>query len=374
MQRRRIATVFWKGSTRIEYMRFPFFGRGPLDLDWVQFEVTSRCNASCRYCPRRVYASHWLGGDLDFESFRAILPELRPETLVHLQGWGEPLLHPRLADMVSLARERGHPVATTSNGLLLDGEAQRILTDAGLNILGLSLVGIDRHNDRIREGSSARQVLNIVESMASRRDGGGEKDPSIHIAFLLLRSELSRFPECVRVLSEAGVDRIVVSSLDFVPSEELLGESFRELDERGQDELNSAVMRAEEAVSSSGTELFVQLALDEERSSCPENGGRSLYVGFDGGVFPCVMAAIPAGRPMLHYGPRGPATFVRESFGQVPERSLGEIWRGRQMRRFRRGVTGWGRRPDRCVNCAKLQVQRIQSRSPDTELIPRFLE
>lgn len=338
--------------------RIPWpFGAGPPRLDWVQVEVTSRCNAACRYCPRAAYAGVWRSGDLEMPLFLELLDQVRPGTLVYLQGWGEPLLHPDLVRMVEAAAARGFPVATTSNGILLDGDRQRALAGAGLEILGLSLVGVDRRNDAIRVGTSAAEVLRAVESLARLREGAG--GPRIHIAYLVLRRDLDHLPEAVRSLGEAGADQVVVSSLDLISDPALARETLWDPPE-DPDHLLEVVQAAEEAARASGTEVIVQVALPGAGGRCPENTGRSLYVGHDGGVMPCVMSAVPVSRRVTHWGPRGPAAFERVPLGNLHDEPLSRIWKKRAFRRFRRGVVGWGPTPERCRDCYKTGVRRIQ--------------
>ncbi len=337
---------------------WPFDGGTP-ELDWVQVEVTSRCNAACRYCPRAAYARVWRAGDLDMGLYLELLGQLRPPTLVYLQGWGEPLLHADLERMVEAAAARGHPVATTTNGILLDGDRQRALAGSGLDILGLSLVAVDRRNDAVRLGTSAAVVLQAVESLARLREAAG--GPRIHIAYLVLRRDMDHLPEAVRILGEAGADQVVVSSLDLVPDPSLLGETLWEAGP-DTDRFLEVVERAEDAAAASGTEVIVQVALQGVGGRCPENTGRSVYVGHDGGVLPCVMAAVPVNEPVTHWGPRGPASLERVPLGNLHEESLARIWRKRAFRRFRRGVIGWGATPRRCRDCFKTGVRRVRRR------------
>jgi hypothetical protein len=62
----------------------------------LQVEVTSRCTRSCLPCPRSDLRRDWRNGDLEDAYWAAIEPGLRLTYHVHLQGWGEPLLHPML--------------------------------------------------------------------------------------------------------------------------------------------------------------------------------------------------------------------------------------------------------------------------------------
>jgi MoaA/NifB/PqqE/SkfB family radical SAM enzyme len=341
---------------------WPSGGRAP-ELEWVQVEVTSRCNATCTYCPRVAYPSAWLNGDLEVPLLHELLRHLRRDTLVHLQGWGEPLLHPAFVEMVEAAKRASHRVAATTNGVLLTENTLLELAGAGLDILGISLVRVDAANDAIRIGTSAAQVLRAVERAARLREGGGAGTPRVHVAYLMLRSQIDHLAEAVRVLGEAGADQVVVSSLDLVADESLLQETLWDLDNDEERRLLDVVRSAEEAAAASRTELVVQLAAGRAGDRCPENTGRSAYVGFDGAVMPCVMAAVPVRGPVRHFGPRGPAVLARSPLGDLHDQPFEAVWRQRAFRRFRRGITGWGRRPQRCLDCGKPGVRRIQASS-----------
>jgi hypothetical protein len=60
---------------------------------------------------------------------------------VAFMGLGEPLLHPRLLDMVRLAKRRGLRAEVTINALLLDDELAAGLLEAGLDQLVVSIDG-----------------------------------------------------------------------------------------------------------------------------------------------------------------------------------------------------------------------------------------
>lgn len=331
------------------------------DLEWIQVEVTSRCNAACTYCPRAAYAAGWLNGDLEVRLLRELLQNLRRDTLVHLQGWGEPFLHPAFVEMVEAAKHAGHRVAATTNGMLLTESVGRALAGAGLDILGVSLVRVDGGNDAIRVGTSAAQVIRAVERAARLRESGMARTPRVHVAYLMLRSQMDHLAEAVRVLGEAGADQVVVSSLDLVADEAFRGEALWDLTKAEERHFLDVVWSAEQAAAAAGTELVVQVAAGGAGTRCPENTGRSAYVGFDGAVMPCVMAAVPVRGQATHWGPSGAATFARTPLGNLHDQPLDVIWRSPAFRRFRRGVAGWGRRPQRCADCAKSRVRRLRA-------------
>lgn len=69
---------------------------------------------------------------------------------LHFAGSGEPLLHPRIVEMVRYANEKriANVVDIVTNGALLTKELAMSLRDAGLNKIRISLQGLDRESYR----------------------------------------------------------------------------------------------------------------------------------------------------------------------------------------------------------------------------------
>lgn len=78
----------------------------------IQIEVTTKCNLTCFYCTGR----HLPQKDMTLETFQQILHDTPSYQPIHLQGEGEPLLHPKFSEFLRLARETKRQVTTTTNG------------------------------------------------------------------------------------------------------------------------------------------------------------------------------------------------------------------------------------------------------------------
>lgn len=105
--------------------------------------VTRRCNLSCGYCHEYDDFSPPVPADVLRERIDH-LARLRT-VIVTLTG-GEPLLHPRLPELVAHVRARGMTAALNTNGFLLDRERIEALGQAGLYAMQISLDG-ERPND-----------------------------------------------------------------------------------------------------------------------------------------------------------------------------------------------------------------------------------
>jgi len=69
----------------------------------LQAELTNDCNLNCKICMRR-YLDREIGY-MSFENFKKLPLNKFKEIAFH--GWGEPLLHPQLFDMIRFAKSIG---------------------------------------------------------------------------------------------------------------------------------------------------------------------------------------------------------------------------------------------------------------------------
>ncbi len=288
-------------------------------LDWIQVEITSRCNAACLYCPRTAYGHQWNDRDLSPDLFHALQPFFGTSRLVHLQGWGEPLLHRDFFAMIGLARKAGCRVSTTTNGMLLDRENITRLVASGIDHVAFSLAGIGTQNDEIRRGTKFRAVLGAISEVAAVKKELNSDTPAVNVAYLLLRSEISSLKEIVPALEGRGIDNVIVSTLDFVPVRELESERIIPKNEAEYRELKLKLDGLVEGGKRAGLSVQYRLADPGKKNrTCTENIGRALVVSADGAVSPCVFTNIPASGVTHMNG--GLRRDLRETFLRQPSR------------------------------------------------------
>lgn len=85
-------------------------------LKKAYLEITNVCNLNCSFCPKIRRRQGFLAP----EDFQTLAARLRPHTeYLYLHLMGEPLLHPRLEDILSRAEGLSFRVMVTTNGTLL---------------------------------------------------------------------------------------------------------------------------------------------------------------------------------------------------------------------------------------------------------------
>lgn len=137
-------------------------------LTTLNVEVTNRCNLRCSYCPvnRGMERSKV---DLPFDRFVDVLDRAKTvKTLLPFQ-WGEPLLHPRIVDMIEVATRRGIRTYLTTNGTLLDDAMNRALLRSGLARLTISVDGADAVHEETR-GVALAPIRERVLALKRLRD------------------------------------------------------------------------------------------------------------------------------------------------------------------------------------------------------------
>lgn len=321
-------------------------------LDWLQVEITSRCNAACFYCPRTLYGSAWQNRHLALDVYKKLLPALKYTGLAYLQGWGEPFLHPDFLTMVDLAKKSGCQVGTTTNGTLVDDEKSRQIASSGLDVISFSLAGTSAQNDHFRRGTSLSGVLRAIKSVAAAREKANSGRPEIHVSYLLLKSNLADLQRLPDMLAGTGVAEVIVSTLDFIPDKSLAGEAFHSGDKSGLAGARSLLWEVSLEAEKRGLKIHHRLPGDETTAyPCTENPLRSAFVSAGGSVTPCVFKCLPVD-PKAVSSEAGLPNQPRTVFGSLAEESFSAIWRKKDYQAFRGGLEA-GRLEPSCKSCLK---------------------
>ncbi len=312
-------------------------------LDCVQVEITTRCTGRCRYCPHTLLAPRWRSADLGLEAFRRLWPLTRQATRVHLQGWGEPLLHTDFFEMAALARQAGCQVSTTTCGSEMTEDLAERLVASGIDLIAFSLTGTDAASNAARTGIPFDEVCAAIERLQRIRRARQGVHLELHIAYLMLASSMEAVSGLPALMRRLGVHAGVVSTLDYVPAPHLAAEAFAchetEKLARARDLLQAAAHEAHRLG------LALHYALPDPSAPghrCRENPQRTLFVGVDGGLSPCTRTQVP----LTGDNPQ------RLVFGNLHHDDPLEVWQGPAWREFRQALADG--RPDPCCQaCTK---------------------
>ena len=270
------------------------------------------------------------------EIFERLIPSLRLAHFVHLQGWGEPLLHPDLLRMVELAKNAGCRVGLTTNGVLLNDTMARRLISAGLDNLAVSIAGATPStHDATRVGSNLSTIVANLSALAHQKMSSASDHPKIALLYMMLRSNIQELPLSIDLAHKAGVQEVVATNLDYLStSEHDAAKAFSIAD---ADPAKTAII---DEVKSRAEKLGVEfrhypLAAQEDTLVCEAVAGRTAFIGVDGSMFPCVYLSIPVDPiPRFFRGER--YDVPRLPFGNLATTDLDTIWKGEKCKSFYR--------------------------------------
>ena len=123
-------------------------------LKRVYIEITNVCNLACAFCPGTRRKRAFLAP----EDFAGVLLRLRGITEhIYLHVMGEPLLHPDLPALLSLAGAAGFKVYITTNGTLLGERGAALLAAPAVQKVSVSLHSM--------EGNGAPVLTDYLEAV-----------------------------------------------------------------------------------------------------------------------------------------------------------------------------------------------------------------
>jgi radical SAM protein with 4Fe4S-binding SPASM domain len=183
--------------------------------DRMYLESTNVCNLKCVMCPTGLGMVKRPKGYMDYGLFAQVIDEMAPHvktTTLHI--WGEPLLHPRIYDMIAYCRAKGLHSEISTNATLLSEENGRRIIDAGLEAIYLCLDGATRETyEKVRCSADYEQTRsNIKRFLEMKARRGADLRVSVQIIDIKpTSSEVQRFKQ---MWSLPGVDRVHVKAFD----------------------------------------------------------------------------------------------------------------------------------------------------------------
>jgi radical SAM protein with 4Fe4S-binding SPASM domain len=193
----------------------------PLNLD---IEASSACNLRCPMCPRTValknnkmdrHSKHF-----DFELYKRLIDEATELGVYALKlNWlGEPLMNPRIVDMVRYAKNRGiEDVIMNTNAVLLNEKMSHDLISAGIDRLFFSFDSPNRETyEKIRVGAKYDETLTNIKRFHTIRNEMGSLSPTTRVSMVVLPQSADVLKDYVDLFGDV-VD--IVAYDDFIDHE-----------------------------------------------------------------------------------------------------------------------------------------------------------
>jgi len=304
--------------------------------------------------------------------FDSIIDGLRSLTTppkIFFGGFGEPLLHPGIVDMVARVKPLSTSVELITNATLLTPDLSKRLITAGLDILWMSLDGAtpDNYAD-IRLGAALPQVLENIASFRkvqyseyarTLQNGGTVPDNAtqLGVAFVAMKRNIAELPEVIDIGRRIGAHHFLVTNM--LPyTKEMVEEvlNYQALDNINPSHFNfSAIAKGNTSSAPvipalQGKNITFTISRIS-RDRCPFIESGACAVSWDGNLSPCL--------PLLHShvcylsnldrAVSGERFSQRWIIGNVINHNLPNLWNRPDHIAFRERVQAFNFPP--CTNC-----------------------
>lgn len=326
-----------------------------MDLpSYVQLEPVGQCNLRCRMCPIQFRTDGPPNGPpafMHFDAFTRLVDQFAGLKALHLQGLGEPMMHPRFFDMVDYASGKGIRVTTNTNLTLLNARRAELCVTSGLESIHVSIDGANAETyERIRIRAHFDRVIRNLELLLAARRRHASELPHLKLVAVVMRQNLSELPDLVRLAHRWSFESFFVQHLahdfgesslpdhykpmrDFVSAETLMEEDLGRV-ERCFDEARQAAreLNLDLRLPRPRPHLHPPGTPGRKRCSWPWTGA---YISYDGLAMPCCMVATPD----------------RANFGNMAEQGVEAIWNADAYEAFRQQLDS-DDPPEICRSCS----------------------
>jgi len=326
----------------------------------VTLQLTEACNLRCRMCyywgDTGTYSSATLPERpkvLDLDLIKKLVRELNPGKPIYSLFGGEPLMHPRIEDVIVAIKASGSYIDTPTNGTLLEENAP-LLVSTGFDAVRVSLDGPPMINDRQRGKGAFHRAMAGIEALHMEKQKTGGRGPTLEIIYTVTEQNclsIERF--FLEELPLAAIDKVTIQMQNFIT--EKMGSDYAGLLESEfgvtRDRYWRGMIRSPKDFK--GTDSAeVARQVQEVRKRIVEHGKQilllpptfsrqnlSAYLGADWGNMTDRYTSCPAPWMVLDVTAAGEVApchvFYDLTMGNLHESSFSDIWNGTRYQRFR---------------------------------------
>ncbi|KUG24467.1 tungsten-containing aldehyde ferredoxin oxidoreductase cofactor-modifying protein [hydrocarbon metagenome] len=302
---------------------------------------------------------------MDMTVYRKLLSDLKDlKTLksIAFWGYGEPLAHPEIVNMVAEAHKIGLETEVITNVHLMDKDTAMGFIQAGLDTLVVSVDGTTQGSyEDVRVGGDLSRVEENIRDLNSLRAKMSGKKLNVGLEFVIMKSNINQLPDLAPKAKALKADFIMLSNL--LPcSEDMKDEilywisaTINENDElpKWSNELILPRMDLRTEYLAPLMELLKKLdrPMPQTRDipqeyCCPFVQRGSAAITWSGDVSPCI-ALMHSYRCYI----LGREKFIKQySVGNIVQEKIGDIWNKKNYQSFRDRVLTFDFSP--CVQCS----------------------
>lgn len=305
----------------------------------LSLESSAKCNLRCTRCPRTDMLTRSIG-NMDYDLYKKIIDSIDP-VFVTLAQLGEPLLHPRIVDMVAYASKKGMMTRINTNATLLDDDISEAFIKAKLSHMFISFDSCKKNVfEKLRPGAIFEKVIVNIKSLLTMKKKLNSFYPLITFNITLSKDNASEISDIIGFcLTEFGIPPTFTKMYTY-------GEGGREEESMTLFDLDPLQKGYEYAKKMNLNTLCDNLRTIYNDVKKPLHTYRpcfftyySVSVTWDGKVYPCCLDF------------DGKAVF-----GDLSKQAFQEIWNGDAYREFRKRLRDNRDDIAMCRSCSLVDV------------------
>lgn len=287
----------------------------------ASIEPTTACNLGCSQCPSGLKQFSRKTGNLNPEAAKNWIDQLLPEiSYINFYFQGEPLIHPRLEEIISHASKNNIISAISSNGHFISKDRAKKLIESGLKRIIISVDGLEQNSyEKYREGGKLEKVIEGIKNLKFAKKELKRNNPLIEVQFIAFKHNEHEIPKLKKQVKEWGSDLLSIKTAqvyDAQSAENLLPE-------------NPKYLRYTKK-SDGSFEL-----INEYKNECWRMWS-SVVLTQNGEVVPCCFDKD-----------------AKHQLGKLEEDNFENIWNNKRYKSFREKVFSNRKQIDICRNCSE---------------------
>ena len=191
--------------------RAPWIGLNDQPVELLELHLSYRCPNHCRFCSEAERMGAFRQYPVSWGMVATVLRRHaeRGVTKLHLTG-GEPTIHPRLIEALTMGRKLGMATSVSTNGVMLSREpfarlAVPLLDDCMFSLHGPKPAIHERLTGRPGSFEQAVGAMRTVLSV--------NPEFAIHVNIVVTQHNVDTLGETVKLAGELGASLIVVSNV-----------------------------------------------------------------------------------------------------------------------------------------------------------------
>ncbi len=287
----------------------------------ISIEPTTACNLHCTECPSGLRSFTRPTGNLKMELFHRFLKEAHKHIMsLTFYFQGEPFIHPRLLEMISMAHQLNIYTIVSTNAHFLDPATCQKIIDSGLDRIIISLDGINQETyQKYRIGGQVDKVIQGIENLVEAKRIRKSSSPYLILQTIVFKHNEQELGEIKLAAEKWGVDHLEFKTAqiyDYQQKSNLIPEQA----------------------------LYARYGLNDQGEWSIKNKlqnhcwrmWQGCVISWDGRVVPCCFDKD-----------------AKYQFGQIGDEKLSTIWRNKAYQNFRHAVLQNRKSIDICTNCTE---------------------